>query len=94
VENELSYNKFYDNDENKFREITDSVLQSKKKNIGRIFCDASREMKDEINAGINAYFNNATREVLTDNVVSMLMNNETYQRMAQSMKHFLPEGTE
>ena len=41
---ELSYNKFYDNDENKFREITDSVLQSKKKHIGRIFCDASREM--------------------------------------------------
>ena len=41
---ELIYNKYYDNAESRFREITDLVLQSKKKYIGRIFCDANREM--------------------------------------------------
>ena len=41
---ELVYDKYYDNAENRFREITDSVLQSKKKYIRRIFCDANREM--------------------------------------------------
>lgn len=39
---ELIYNKYYDNTEDKFREITDSVLQSKKKYIKRIVCDANR----------------------------------------------------
>ncbi len=80
-------------------ELSDNKTQSKMKNMAHEMSRGAidtfaRKMKDEINAGINAYFNNATREVLTDNVVSMLMNNETYQRMAQSMKHFLPEGTE
>lgn len=39
---ELIYNKYYDNTEDKFREITDSVLQLKKKYIRRIVCDANR----------------------------------------------------
>ena len=50
-----------------------------------------RQLRDEINAGIKTYFNEATRQVLTENVVSMLMCNETYQKLSNSMQTFLPE---
>ena len=53
-----------------------------------------RKLKDEINAEIKNYFNEATRQVLTSNVVSMLMDNETYKRLSDSMQHFLPETKE
>lgn len=51
----------------------------------------NRQLRDEINAGIKTYFNEATRQVLTENVVSMLMCNETYQKLSNSMQTFLPE---
>lgn len=49
-----------------------------------------RKLKDQINAGIKTYFNEATRQVLTENVVSMLMCNETYKKLSDSMQNFLP----
>lgn len=81
------------------KELADYKTESKVKTIAhevssKAINDFTSKMKSEINAGINEYFNSATRQVLTENVVSMLMSNETYQRMAQSMKHFLPEGTQ
>ena len=54
----------------------------------------NRQLRDEINAGIKTYFNEATRQILTENVVSMLMNNETYQRLSNSMQTFLPNSKE
>ena len=51
-----------------------------------------RKLKDEINEGIKTYFNEATRQVLTENVVSMLMCNETYKNLSNSMQTFLPEN--
>lgn len=51
-----------------------------------------RKTRDQINAGIKQYFNEATRQILTENVVTMLMQNETYQRLSNSMNTFLPEG--
>ena len=56
----------------------------------RIF---ERKLKDEINASIKTCFNEATRQTLTDNVVQMLMCNDTYKRLADSMSNFLPEST-
>ena len=52
-----------------------------------------RKLRDEINAGIKQYFNAATREVLTENVVSMLMCNDTYKKLSDSMQTFLPTNT-
>ena len=52
-----------------------------------------RKLKDELNAKIKTCFNEATRQTLTDNVVQMLMCNDTYKRLADSMSNFLPENT-
>lgn len=53
-----------------------------------------RDLRDEINAGIKTYFDAATREVLTQNVVSMLMSNDTYKKLSNSMNTFLPSKGE
>lgn len=52
----------------------------------------SRKLRDEINAGIQQNFNAATRATLTDNIVNMLMANDTYKKLSDSMKTFLPQG--
>lgn len=49
-------------------------------------------LRNEINEGIKKYFDQATRQILTDNVVSMLMSSETYKRFEASMQNFLPGG--
>ena len=49
-------------------------------------------LRDEINVGIKKYFNAATREILTENVVTMLMCNDTYKKLSDSMQNFLPTG--
>lgn len=51
-------------------------------------------LRDEINAGIRTYFDAATREILTQNVVSMLMSNDTYKKLSNSMDTFLPKAKE
>lgn len=50
----------------------------------------ARKLRDQINVGIKTYFDAATRQTLTDNVVQMLMNNDTYKKLSDSMKTFLP----
>lgn len=52
----------------------------------------TRRLKDEINAGVKMHFNEATRQVLTENVVSMLMCNDTYKKLSNSMQSFLPNN--
>ena len=52
-----------------------------------------RKLKDELNAKIKTCFNEATRQTLTDNVVQMLMCNDTYKRLTESMQNFLPDKT-
>lgn len=51
----------------------------------------NEKLRSEINSGIKNYFNEATRQILTENVVSMLMSNETYQKLSNYMQTFLPE---
>lgn len=53
-----------------------------------------RDLRDEINDGIRTYFDAATREILTQNVVSMLMSNDTYKKLSNSMDTFLPSKAE
>ena len=53
-----------------------------------------RKLRDEINEGIKKYFDAATRQVLTENVVSMLMCNDTYKKLSNSMQTFLPTKTD
>jgi hypothetical protein len=50
-----------------------------------------RKLRDEINAGIKTTFDTATRHILTENVVNMLMCNDTYQKLSNSMQTFLPK---
>lgn len=50
-----------------------------------------KKLRDEINAGIKTTFDTATRQILTENVVNMLMCNDTYQKLSNSMHTFLPK---
>lgn len=54
----------------------------------------AKGLRDDINRSIKECFNAATRHALTENVVSMLMSNETYQRLSNSMNSFLPTKNE
>lgn len=58
--------------------------------IGRSIDNYDRKLRDEINKGVKNYFDVATRQTLTENIVSMLMTNDTYQKLSNSMKTFLP----
>ena len=68
------------------------ALNYAEKEVKRGIDDFERKLKDEINAGIKTYFNTATRQILTDNVVSMLMCNDTYKKLSDSMQTFLPKN--
>lgn len=75
------------------KRFDEDILKKSAKEEAEIAINAfSRKLKDEINMGIKQYFDAATRSVLTENVVSMLMNNDTYKRLSDSMKTFLPAG--
>lgn len=50
-----------------------------------------KKLRDEINTGIKTTFDAATRQILTENVVNMLMCNDTYQKLSNSMQTFLPK---
>ena len=50
----------------------------------------TRNLRNEINQSIKTLFDEATRATLTDNVVSMLMSNDTYKRLSESMSSLLP----
>lgn len=70
------------------------ALKTYAENEARSAIDSfSRKLKDEVNAGVKTYFNAATRQNLTENVVSMLMCNDTYKKLSDSMQKFLPENS-
>jgi hypothetical protein len=46
-------------------------------------------VKSDINANIRSLFDDATKSALTENVVKMLMDNETYRRLQGSMQNLL-----
>lgn len=81
IENELSA---------KFK--SDALKSYAEKEVKSAIDLHERKLRDQINAGIKTYFNEATRQVLTENVVSMLMCNETYKKLSDSMQTFLPSG--
>lgn len=70
---------------------SDSLKKYSQRSIEEAINQYSIELKKEVNKSISTYFDAATREVLTNNVVNMLMSNETYQKLSNSMKTFLPE---
>ncbi len=56
----------------------------------RLFRDWSDKLKNDINNGIKNAFTDVMRQTLTDNVVSMLMANETYAKLAENMQRLIP----
>lgn len=69
----------------------DTIVQQAKKAAEEAITTFTRKMRDEINSGIKKNFDDTMRRTLTDNVVSMLMANETYARLASSMGRMLPD---
>ena len=70
----------------------DSVINQAKKAAEEAITAFTRKMRDDINAGIKKNFDSSVRQTLTDNVVSMLMSNETYSRLSSSMSRMLPDA--
>lgn len=77
-------------DELKDRFESDALRKCIVSDIARGIDNYDRKLRDEVNKGIKTYFDEATRQTLTENIVSMLMTNDTYQRLSNSMKTFLP----
>lgn len=78
-------------DELKDRFKSDALRKYVISDIARgIIDDYDRKLRNEVNKGIKTYFDEATRQTLTENIVSMLMTNDTYQKLSNSMKTFLP----
>lgn len=69
---------------------SDALRNSVINEIARSIDNYDRKLRDEINKGVKNYFDVATRQTLTENIVSMLMTNDTYQKLSNSMKTFLP----
>ena len=73
---------------------SDAIKSYAQKEVKSAIDKYDRNLRDEINAGIKTYFDTATRKVLTQNVVSMLMSNDTYKKLSDSMQTFLPNKSE
>lgn len=73
---------------------SDAIKSYAKRNVENAIDKYDSDLRNEINKGIKTYFDAATREVLTQNVVSMLMSNDTYKKLSNSMDTFLPDKTE
>lgn len=73
---------------------SDAMKSYAQKEVRNAIDKYDRTLRDEINAGIRTYFDAATREILTQNVVSMLMSNDTYKKLSNSMDTFLPSKAE
>lgn len=69
---------------------SDSIKDYAVNHAKRAIDDYDKKLRSEINSGIKNYFDEATRQILTENVVSMLMTNDTYQKLSKSMQTFLP----
>lgn len=65
-----------------------------KKSMESIACKKidmfERELKNDINRNIEQCFTEATRKILADNVVNLLMSSETYQKLSATMGNLLP----
>lgn len=75
--------------EKEINALTKSAVETAKKAANEVVTDFTRKAKDEINKGIKKNFDETMRNALTDNVVNMLMANETFARMANSMDRLL-----
>lgn len=75
--------------EKSIKSIEKNAVDTAKKAASEAVTDFSRRAKDEINKGIKQNFDDTMRKTLTDNVVNMLMANETFARMANSMNRLL-----
>lgn len=73
---------------------SDTLRDYAKRETEKAINTYDKALRDDINKGIKNYFDAATREVLTQNIVSMLMDNDTYQKLSNSMNTFLPERKE
>lgn len=69
---------------------TDAIKKYAEQEVKNAINSYDRKLRDEINAGIKQYFDAATRQILTENVVTMLMCNDTYKKLSDSMQTFLP----
>jgi len=52
----------------------------------------TKGLQKEINQNIKTYFDESTRQTLTENVVSMLMCSDTYKKLSDGMGRLLPQG--
>ena len=52
----------------------------------------NKSLCDDINASVRQIFSDTTRQTLTDSFVNMLMCNDTYRKLSESMNHFLTAG--
>lgn len=76
------------------KKFKNDALKSYAEREAKLAIDAFEiKLKAEINESIKTCFNAATRQTLTDNVVAMLMCNDTYKRLSESMQNFLPDKT-
>lgn len=82
------------------QEVITNTLDDRLKNnpIGRVCEDQARrlfqnwcdKLKRDINDGIKDVFTDTMRQTLTDNVVNLLMSNETYSRLVGSVQRMIP----
>lgn len=75
--------------EKEINALSKNAVETAKKAANEVVTDFTRKAKDEINKGIKKNFDETMRNALTDNVVNMLMANETFARMANSMDRLL-----
>lgn len=71
----------------------DSIKKTAKDIAQKSIDTFTSNLRADINKNIKTCFDEVTRQTLTDNVVSMLMNNDTYKRLSDSMSHLLPNGS-
>ena len=67
------------------KKISETVIDYCKGTIDRF----ARDIKDDVNYKIKNTFDNATKQALSENVVTMLMSGETYQKLSDSMGRIL-----
>lgn len=57
--------------------------------VKREVSDFAQSTQKQVNRNIENMFNEAMRASLTDSIVSMLMNNDTYRQLSGSMQHLI-----
>ena len=70
------------------RTLRDEISRAVRNEIEKF----SKKLRDDINSQIKQVFRDTTRQALTDSVVNMLMCNDTYRKLSDSMEKLLPDG--